>query len=188
MNQRRTIQILVPVLILAGVVAIWVVKNKPAANPLPAPQATSETVESTASPTANPDFALEASALDVESLTAYGLPIVIDFGSDSCIPCKEMAPVLQSVNAGMQGKAIVKFVDVWENPGASDGFPLQVIPTQVFIGADGKPYQPSEAIGSQMQLTQYVHKETGELAFTVHQGGLTEEQLRLILADMGAAQ
>ncbi|OLN32939.1 Thioredoxin [Desulfosporosinus metallidurans] len=40
---------------------------------------------------------------------------MIDFGADSCVPCKEMAPVLKKLNTEMQGKAIVKFVDVWKN-------------------------------------------------------------------------
>jgi thioredoxin 1 len=31
----------------------------------------------------------------------------------------------------------------------------------------------------------YSYKETGEHAFTVHQGGLKEDQMRAILTDMG---
>ena len=50
------------------------------------------------------------------------------------------------MNAEMQGKAIVKFVDVWKHAEAADGFPIQVIPTQVLINADGTPYVPSEAM------------------------------------------
>ena len=99
-----------------------------------------------------------------------------------------MAPVLQTMNAQMQGKAIIKFVDVWKNTDAAKDFPVQVIPTQVLIAADGTPYAPSENVASQIELTQYTYKDTGELAFTVHQGGLTEEQMRLILSDMGVVE
>ncbi len=59
-----------------------------------------------------PNFELEAEAIDLDALKTYGLPIIIDFGSDSCIPCQQMAPVLKTMNAAMRGKAIVKFVDV----------------------------------------------------------------------------
>ena len=81
----------------------------------------------------------EATSIDLGALTSYGLPIIIDFGADTCIPCKEMAPVLKTLNAEMQGKAIIKFVDVWKNGNAADGFPIQVIPTQVLINSDGTP-------------------------------------------------
>lgn len=93
-----------------------------------------------------------------------------------------MAPVLKTLNAEMQGKAIIKFVDVWKNGEVAKDFPIQVIPTQVIIKADGKPYVPSDDI--QIKFDMYSHKDTGEHAFTVHQGGLTEEQMRAILADM----
>lgn len=119
------------------------------------------------------DFVLETEAIDLDALKEYGLPIIIDFGADSCAPCKAMAPVLVTMNADMQDKAIIKFVDVWKHPGASNDFPVQVIPTQVFINADGTPYVPSEDIGIKFDM--YTFKDTGEHAFTVHQGGLTEK-------------
>ena len=129
---------------------------------------------------------LEATSIDLDALKEYNLPIIIDFGADSCNPCKEMAPVLKTLNAEMQGKAIIKFVDVWKNGDAANDFPIQVIPTQVLFNADGMPYVPSDDIGIKFDL--YSFKDTGEHAFTVHQGGLTEDQMRAILADMGVAE
>lgn len=35
---------------------------------------------------------------------------------------------------------------------------------------------------------QYTSRDTGEHVFTVHQGGMTEEQMRLILAEMGVGE
>ena len=49
----------------------------------------------------------------------------------------------------------------------------------------GQPFVPSEELASQIQFTMYEHRDTGEHVFTVHQGGLTEEQMRLILAENG---
>jgi len=184
MRKQRILKIVVPILIIAVIAGIWVVKNKTATAPL-APPATSNNKADVVEPNNDTDFVLEASSVDLDTLTAYALPLIIDFGSDSCIPCKEMAPVLQTMNAEMQGKAIVKFVDVWKNPDAAKDFPVQVIPTQVLIAADGTPYNPSDEVAGQIEFTQYSHKDTGEIAFTVHQGGLTEEQMRAILKDMG---
>lgn len=127
---------------------------------------------------------LAITSVDMESILSRKLPVIIDFGADSCIPCKEMAPVLVKLNSEYQGSAVIHFVDVWKNGSAADGFPVSVIPTQIFILPDGSPYLPSEDIG--IEFTMYNDKTTGEHIFTVHQGGLTEEQMRAILADMGA--
>lgn len=155
-------------LIIAG---IWIFKN----------------ANSDAPPiTDNKDFTLEATNIDLEVLTSYELPIIIDFGADSCIPCKEMAPVLKTLNAEMQGAAIIKFVDVWKNEDVANDFPIQVIPTQIFINADGTPYVPSDDI--KIEFTMYSTKDTNEHVFTVHQGGLTEGQMRRILTDMGVGK
>lgn len=134
----------------------------------------------------NADFALKAETLDLEKLKSYGLPILIDFGADSCVPCKEMAPVLVKLNKKYQGKVIVKFVDVWRNPKLAENFPVQVIPTQFFFNSDGSPLAreanpPFDVIG-------YIDQETQEHAFTVHQGGLTEEQLEAAFKEMGFKQ
>lgn len=131
MNKKKLIiRIIVPVLILVALTVIWVVKTHPTPTAIDNNLVTAENEE---------DFVLETTSVDLETLTAYGLPIIVDFGSDSCIPCKEMAPVLQIMNAETQGKAIIKFVDVWKHAEAADGFPIQVIPTQIFIKADGTP-------------------------------------------------
>lgn len=133
--------------------------------------------------TANADFILAVSKLDLEKLKSYGLPIVIDFGADTCIPCKEMAPVLKKLNEEWQGKVIVKFVDVWKYPNEADNFPLQVIPTQFFFDGQGKPFVPGDPEG--IQMTMYSKKDTQEHVYTSHQGGLTEAQLRVIFEEMG---
>lgn len=171
MDKKKLIKIILPIFIVIVIAGIWIYKNIGFGS------------ANSVSPSNNEDFVLEIEAVDLDALTAYALPIIIDFGSDSCIPCKAMAPVLKTMNTEMQGKAIIKFVDVWKHNEAADGFPIQVIPTQIFINADGTPYVPSDDI--EIEFTIYSLKDTGEHAFTVHQGGLTEEQMRAILADMG---
>ena len=47
----------------------------------------------------------------------------------------------------------------------------------------GQSYHNS--ISQQIEFLMYSHRETGEHVFTVHQGGLTEEQMRMILKEMG---
>ncbi len=139
---------------------------------------------STAKPaTTNADFDLVATTIDLAKLKSYGLPIIIDFGADSCIPCKEMAPVLKKLNAELRGKVIVKFVDVWKYKNAAANFPVEVIPTQFFFDKNGKPYVPSDP--DKMQMNMYSAKDTNKHVYTSHQGGMTEEQIMAVLTDMG---
>ena len=53
----------------------------------------------------------------------------------------------------------------------------------LFIG-----FVPSDELAGQIEFVQYMSKDTGEHVFTVHQGGLTEEQMRMILAEMGVGE
>ena len=41
-----------------------------------------------------------------------GLPVLAEFGRGICIPCKMMKPVLDSVSAEFQGRAVVLTVDM----------------------------------------------------------------------------
>lgn len=206
-------KILIPVLIVVAVAVIWFVKNPaiPAmppdtANPVSAQATQTPTGESeiaantpisaTSTPnaqnmeatTTQPDAVsidntLSISVVELVTWKEYGLPILIDFGADSCIPCKEMAPVLKKLNEEWNGKVLIKFVDVWKNTTASNDFPLQVIPTQFIFTPDGKPYVPSDSVKIEFQM--YQMKDTGEHVYTAHQGGLTEAQIRAIMKDMG---
>ncbi|MCL4416473.1 MAG: thioredoxin family protein [Actinobacteria bacterium] len=153
-------------------------ESKETASSTSATSATNETQK-----TANADFSLAASEIDLKKLKLYGLPIIIDFGADECIPCKEMAPVLKKLNAEWQGKVIVKFVDVWKYPNAAVDFPLQVIPSQFFFDGQGNPYVPIDPEG--MQMIMYSLKDTQEHVYTAHQGGMTEDQIRAVFKEMG---
>ena len=44
----------------------------------------------------------------------------------------------------MYGKAFIKFADVWQYADTVSNVPVQVIPTQVLVNADGTPFVPSE--------------------------------------------
>lgn len=84
-KKKLLIRIIVPILVLAVLTVIWIVKTHPTPTAIDNNLVTAENKE---------DFLLETTSVDLETLTAYGLPIIIDFGSDSCILCKEIAPVL----------------------------------------------------------------------------------------------
>lgn len=67
-----------------------------------------------------------------------GLPRLVDLGAGKCIPCKLMAPILESLKTEYAGKMNVEFIDVWINPEAGKQYGIQIIPTQIFYDAKGK--------------------------------------------------
>jgi thioredoxin 1 len=76
--------------------------------------------------------------LTPEQLTGKGLPVMIDLGSDQCIPCKMMAPILEELKTEYTEKLIVHFLDVRKLPALSKTYNIQLIPTQIFYNASGK--------------------------------------------------
>ena len=79
-----------------------------------------------------------ATPADVSQALASGKPTVIDLGARTCIPCKKMAPILESLSAEYRGRINVLFIDVHEDQAAAKKFRVQMIPTQIFFNAQGK--------------------------------------------------
>lgn len=79
-----------------------------------------------------------ATATTVNHALTSGKPAVIDLGARSCIPCKKMAPILESLSNEYRGKASVLFIDVHEDDAAARRFRIQMIPTQIFFNGQGK--------------------------------------------------
>jgi thioredoxin 1 len=66
------------------------------------------------------------------------LPRLVDVGSDTCIPCKMMIPVLAELRTQYAGRLRVEFCNVREDPDAVQRYKVMVIPTQIFYDAAGK--------------------------------------------------
>jgi len=68
-----------------------------------------------------------------------------------------MALVLKGLNEELQGKAIVKFVDMWKYEELAKGYPISPISTQMFIDENGKPYNPKnpEAISAAISASMW---------------------------------
>lgn len=85
------------------------------------------------------------------------LPRLVDLGSDKCIPCKQMEPILEELRLEYQGSLVVEFIDVWKDPEAGKPFGVRVIPTQVFIDGSGverfrhEGFLPKDAILSKWE-------------------------------------
>jgi thioredoxin 1 len=61
----------------------------------------------------------------------------VELGSDSCIPCKEMRPVMAAIERTFGDQVKVVFYDVWEDDAPAQEYGIQYIPTQVFLDDKG---------------------------------------------------
>jgi thioredoxin 1 len=189
MSEGKTRKILILRIVVAAVVVLLaggvfiLKKSQTSASPAIAAALKSQSAEKSSSVGASSADLHVTTPIDFDALRSSGLPVIIDFGADSCVPCKEMAPVLAELNKSLQGKAIIRFVDVWKYKGLADRVPLQVIPTHVLFDSTGKPFTPPDSL--KLEFTMYSMRDTNEHVFTTHEGGLDKPQMLAILAAMG---
>lgn len=80
------------------------------------------------------------------SASAGVLATFIELGSDKCIPCIQMRPVMAEIQSTYADQVRVVFHDVWTDEGApyARQYGIRVIPTQVFLDAEGREYYRHE--------------------------------------------
>jgi len=83
---------------------------------------------------------------------------MLDLGAKSCIPCKMMAPVIESLSTEYEGRAAIVFIDVWKNPDEAKKFALRSIPTQIFYDKNGKEILRHEGFFSKDEIVKVLDK------------------------------
>jgi thioredoxin 1 len=66
----------------------------------------------------------------------------IELGSVNCIPCKQMQPIMKSIEANYGEQVKVIFYDVWKDDQKkyAQQYGIKLIPTQVFLDENGKEF------------------------------------------------
>ena len=77
-------------------------------------------------------------------------PVVVDFFAEWCGPCMAMAPALEQVATEMKGKVKVVKVDVDQNPGITQQYRIQAMPT-LMVFKDGQV--ANQHVGALVQKT-----------------------------------
>jgi len=78
---------------------------------------------------------------EVPVILANGRPTMIEFGGRSCIPCKQMQPILAELKAEYSESVdIVNFYmeDDEDDYAVTDSFEIMLMPAQVIFGSDGR--------------------------------------------------
>ena len=61
------------------------------------------------------------------------VPVLADFYSDSCIPCKRMSPVLSQLEAEYSGKVKIVKVNINYEKGLVEKYSIQAAPTLILF-------------------------------------------------------
>jgi len=69
--------------------------------------------------------------------TVAALPMLLDLGSDSCVACKTMEPILDEMRETFEGQFHVRFLDARKDRSVASEYGIKVIPTQIFFDEDG---------------------------------------------------
>eukprot|EP00520_Triparma_pacifica_P012214 CAMPEP_0118668926 /NCGR_PEP_ID=MMETSP0785-20121206/20616_1 /TAXON_ID=91992 /ORGANISM="Bolidomonas pacifica, Strain CCMP 1866" /LENGTH=686 /DNA_ID=CAMNT_0006563551 /DNA_START=149 /DNA_END=2209 /DNA_ORIENTATION=+ len=85
--------------------------------------------------------------------TETGLPVILDFYSDSCGPCRMIAPAFKKLAKEYEGRAVFAKVDVNRQHEISGRYGVRSMPTFVFI-VEGKKVNEFSGAGEQ-QLRQF---------------------------------
>jgi thioredoxin 1 len=86
-----------------------------------------------------PPSVLEAStAQEFREALQSGRPSVVDFGSNRCIPCIQLRPVLRAVKDAHGDRINVIFMEVNEHRDLVRQYKVQLIPTLIFFDAKGR--------------------------------------------------
>ena len=75
---------------------------------------------------------------DLKQALTSGKPVLVDFGANSCIPCRQMRPVLKEVGTEYSEKAKILIIDVYKNKNLAQEYKVLMLPTLVFFDSKGK--------------------------------------------------
>ena len=167
MDKKKILQILIPVLIIVVIAGLYIQKNF-----------LGKSNEIELSGTSMP----LSGEYDLDGWLAEGKPVLIEFGTESCPFCAEMAVRLQAMHEKYGDQIIIKNVDLNQVPDAGYDFPLSFVPAQFMFDAEGKPFVPTEETA--VKLQRHYLKGTTEHALTGHVGAIPDEPFEQLILEM----
>ncbi len=85
----------------------------------------------------------------------------VELGSVKCIPCKQMQPVMKSIEEKYGEQIKVVFYDVWqpEQRRYAQQYGIRLIPTQVFPDETGKEFHRHEGFYPEAEIDKLLKKK-----------------------------
>ncbi|MBM3312600.1 MAG: thiol reductase thioredoxin [Candidatus Aminicenantes bacterium] len=108
----------------------------------------------------SPGTVLEVSEQQAATLVQQaGLPVLIDFYSHTCMPCRMMHPVVEGLAKRRAGEVTVLKVNTDENPELASAFRIRAVPTFVVVKKGVEMGRTSGAM-SEMDFSLWVASKT----------------------------
>lgn len=96
----------------------------------------------------------------------------VNLGSDSCVPCQIMEPVIEELQADYQGQALITFVDIDIHPDQGRRYGIKTIPTQIFFDHQGREVFRHQGIMDRESIVEILDRLLND-AGTASAGGFT---------------
>jgi thioredoxin 1 len=77
-------------------------------------------------------------SLPLGKALSSGKPTLAEFGSSTCVPCKQMKPILEKLAVEYEGKLNVVIVEIYEQMELARQYGIMAIPTQIVFDSNGK--------------------------------------------------
>ncbi len=109
--------------------------------------------------------------IDYEGIFEEGKPLILVFGSEDCVACRQLKPILQKLSDKHDGEIYY------------DNYKFQYIPSLIFFKNDGTPYIPSKEYIDEYNF-EIAKDDSGNAKYTLHQGALPQEILENIIQEL----
>jgi peptidylprolyl isomerase len=67
-----------------------------------------------------------------------GKPTLAEFGSTTCIPCKQMKPILEELASTYKDKVNIVIIEIYDNRDLANQYKIMAMPTQVVFDSNGQ--------------------------------------------------
>ena len=96
-----------------------------------------QALSETAVKSADPAPIVAISPAELTAALQGGKPVVMEFGGETCIPCRQMQPVLQEIRTDLGKKGRVHNFWIQTHPEVARQFKVMAMPTQIVFDAKG---------------------------------------------------
>lgn len=103
----------------------------------------------------NNELRASSAAIEQNKTKTTGIKVTfVELGSENCMPCRMMQPIISEIREQYKSQVRVVFHDVWTEQGRpyAQMFGIRLIPTQVFLDSDGKEFFRHEGFFSKEDI------------------------------------